>query len=477
MDLQVENEQLKKENRELRQTLAEALERIKQLEAQLGQNSRNSNWPSSRDKGRKKKRQQHNLRPKSNKQPGGQPGHEGHTLEFSESPNKVVIHQPEKCEHCQQILTTEQEVVEIKRRQVIDLPPLEVEVTEHQVKSVICASCGQTSAGQFPEGVTQVVQYGPGLKALAVYLKGEQLLPYGRSQQLLADLFGLAITQGSLENFITAAASQVEMVNQKIKAALVAAEVVHYDESGFYIGGQRQWLHSASTTRLTYYAPHPARGIKALEAIDILPQFTGVALHDNWSAYWHYDQCDHALCNVHHLRELNAIAESFSQPWASRFKVFLLGTKAAVDQAKATGQSFLAPAKLAQIERLYTKLVAAALKANPPPSDGWPKGARGRPKKSKPRNLAERFALRRDAILAFVYDFKVPFDNNLAERDIRMLKVQQKISGCFRSVQGAQAFCAIRSYISTIRKQHLSVWLALNSLFSHSILEPAYLPG
>jgi len=476
MDVQKENEQLKKEIKELRQMLKIALERIKQLEAQLGQNSRNSNWPSSRDKGRKKKRKQ-NLRPKSDKKTGGQPGHEGHTLEFSQEPAKVERHRPEKCDHCQQVFGAEQAAVELKRRQVIDLPPLQVKVTEHQVERLLCRECGQASDGQFPEGVTQLVQYGPGVKSLAVYLKSQQLLPYGRTQQFLADLLGLSVVQGSLENFMSTAATKVAPINETIKAGLVEAKVAHYDESGFYIGGKRQWLHSASTTSLTYYAPHPSRGNKALKAIGIMPHFRGVAVHDNWSAYWHYDQCQHALCNVHHLRELNAIDENFSQLWATRFKIFLLSAKAAVEQAKAAGKQALSQAKLEQINRLYSKLVTAALKANPPPPEGWPQGARGRPKKTKPRNLAERFDRRRKAVLAFVFDFKVPFDNNLAERDIRMLKVQQKISGGFRSSHGAQTFCSIRSYISTIRKQGFSVWLALNSLFAGPIFQPAYSPG
>ncbi len=476
MDVQKENEQLKKENQELRQMLKIAMERIEQLEAQLGQNSRNSNWPTSRDKGHRKKRKQ-NLRQKSDKKTGGQPGHKGHTLKFSKEPDKVERYRPEKCDHCDQIFAAEQPAAQLKRRQVIDLPPLQMEVTEHQVESLLCHECGQASDGQFPAGVTQLVQYGSGVKSLAVYLKSQQLLPYGRSQQFLADLFGLSVTQGSLENFLDAAASQVAPIIEEIKTGLVAGKVAHYDESGFYIGGKRQWLHSTSTPYLTYYAPHPSRGNKALKAIGIMPHFKGVAVHDNWSAYWSYDQCQHALCNVHHLRELNAIEENFSQPWATRFKIFLLSAKATVDQAKATGKEALPQAKLNQINRLYTKLVAAALRANPPPPEGWPKGSRGRPKKTKPRNLAERFDQRRAAVLAFVSDFKVPFDNNLAERDIRMLKVQQKISGCFRSTHGAQTFCAIRSYISTVRKQQLSVWLALNSLFSGPILQPAYSPG
>ena len=476
MNLQRENEQLRTENQELQRLLKKALERIEQLEAQLRQNSRNSNWPSSRDKGRKKKGKP-NLRQKSDKKTGGQPGHEGHSLPFSEGPDKIERHRPEKCEQCDHPFTDEQLAAEVKRRQVIDLPPLQVEVTEHQVERLVCCECGAASDGQYPAGVTHPVQYGPGVKALAVYLKAQQLIPYGRSQQLLADLFGLTVTQGSLENFMREAASTVAPINTKIKAGLVGAKVVHYDESGFYIGGQRQWLHSASTPRLTYYAPHRSRGNKALTAIGILPAFGGVAVHDNWSAYWQYDHCQHALCNVHHLRELNAVEENFGQPWATRFKTFLLSAKAAVEQAKAAGHHALPQAKLEQIKRLYTKLVTAALKANPPPPEGWPKGARGRPKKTKPRNLAERFERRQAAVLAFVFDFKVPFDNNLAERDIRMLKIQQKISGCFRSAHGAQTFCAIRSYISTIRKQHFSVWQALKSLFSGPILQPAYSPG
>lgn len=476
MDLRAENAQLKKEIDELRELLRNALERVKELEAQVGQNSRNSNWPSSRDKGRKKKRKQ-NLRQKSDKKSGGQAGHQGHTLEFNPGPDKVERHRPEKCEHCQQPFDLEQAAVQLKRRQVVDLPPLQVEVTEHQVERLVCSECGHTSEGQFPAGVTQLVQYGARVKSLGVYLKGQQLLPYGRSQQILADLFGLSVSQGSLENFMEAAASQVAPLTAKIKAGLVRAKVVHYDESGFYIGGKRQWLHSASTTSLTYYSPHPARGNKALKAIGIMPHFRGVAVHDNWSAYWHYDQCQHALCNVHHLRELNALEERFGQQWTTRFKIFLLSAKAAVAQAKAAQQPALPKAKRTQIDRLYTKLVNAALRANPPPPEGWPKGARGRPKKTKPRNLAERFDRHRQAVLAFVSDFKVPFDNNLAERDIRMLKVQQKISGCFRSTQGAHTFCAIRSYISTIRKQGLSVWYALQSLFSGPILQPAYSPG
>jgi transposase len=476
--LRAENEQLKQENEELRKTLTEMLKRVKELEAQLNQNSGNSSWPSSRDKGtKKKKRRTKSLRVKSDKPVGGQPGHEGRTLELKDKVNRVKSHRPEECEHCREALKLESEVSWVERRQVIDLPPIEMEVVEHRVETVVCSRCGHETAGEFPSDVINPVQYGPRVKALAVYLKNDHFLPYVRAQRLMSDLFGATISPGTLQNFVHQAAKVLEPVTENIRAALKKEEVVHFDESGFYIEGKRQWLHSASSQQLTYYTPHPTRGKEAVKAAGILPEFTGTAVHDNWATYWSYDQCDHALCNVHHLRELNAIEEQFEQSWASRFRHFLLATKAVVDTAKENGLHTLSPEKLAQIERLYDRLVTAALAANPPPEDGWPRGKRGRAKKTKARNFAERLDKRRQAILAFAYDFKVPFDNNLAERDIRMLKVQQKVSGCFRSSEGARAFCDTRSYISSLRKQGINIWSALRSVFSQDpIVEPSYSP-
>lgn len=210
--------------------------------------------------------------------------------------------------------------------------------------------------------------------------------------------------------------------------------------------------------------------------MDILPHFRGTAIHDHWSAYFQYEQCRHGLCNVHHLRELTAIVENDKQPWATRFQWLLLGAKRAVERARLAGLSTLPQQKVLQIERLYSRLIHAALQANPPPPTGWPKGKRGRVRKTKARNLAERLHKHAAEVLAFVYDFNVPFDNNLVERDVRMLKVQQKISGCFRSPGGADDFCAIRSYTSTMRKQGISVWAALASAISGDILMPVLTP-
>ncbi len=475
MDLEKEVKQLKQENIELREALKGAERRIEELLAQLSQNSRNSNWPSSRDKSRKKRRTK-SQRAKSDKKVGGQKGHQGHTLELSEEPDRVEIHRPEVCQHCQEPFTENQPPEAVEKRQVYDLPPLRMEIEEHQAESLSCPHCGQSSQGEFPGGVSQRTQYGPGLGQLAVYLKAEQFIPYGRSRQMLADLFGLHLSPGTLQNMVAKAAKRLEPVVEGIKEALIISEVVHFDESGFYIGGKRHWLHSASTDTLTYYFPHSRRGRQATEAMGILPNFEGTAVHDNWPTYWHYRQSQHSLCNSHHLRELTAVVENDNQMWAERLKWLLLSAKQTVEQARLAGLSALPPAKVAQVERLYTKLMAAALLANPPPAQGWPRGKRGRVKKTKARNLAERLDKRRQQTLGFVYDFKVPFDNNLAERDIRMLKVQQKISGCFRAQAGAEAFCSIRAYISTIRKQGLSVWSALGSVFADDVLLPDLTP-
>ena len=257
-----------------------------------------------------------------------------------------------------------------------------------------------------------------------------------------------------------------------IREKIVESDVGHFDETGFYIAGQRNWLHISSTAQLTYYFPHRSRGHKATEEAGILPHFRGTAVHDNWATYWRYEACKHGLCNAHHLRNLTAIEEIEEQHWAMHFKAFLRSAKHLVKAAKAEGLEELPVVKIKQIERIYDQLVTRALEKNQPPEGGWPTGKRGRPRKTKPRNLAERFQKRPSEVLAFVYDFKVPFDNNLAERDIRMLKVQQKISGCFRSEQGAKDFCTIRSYISTMRKQGFNIWEALGSIFSEQILSP-----
>jgi len=472
--LRAENEALRGENEALRQQLVTALalieqlqQRVAELEARLNQDSHNSNWPPSRDKGRR----QRSLRERSGKQPGGQPGHPGQTLKIVSEPDQVVVHRVPYCAQCGHGLH-EVTAVQDERRQVFDLPVLQMVVTEHRVEALVCPFCHSLNQARFPDEVSQAVQYGPQVKALSVYLHQQHLLPFERLRQVLDDWLGASPAPGTIALWLQEASRQVAEPVAQIKDGLRQAEVLHCDETGLYIDGQRVWLHVAATPHLTCYEPHPKRGRQGTDALGILPGFAGTAVHDSWSAYASYD-CRHALCNVHHLRELTYLQEQFDQAWAGDFKHFLLAVKAQVGEAKAQGATTLPLDQRQAIDQQYQQLVEQALAANPPPPAGWPRGKRGRVKKTKARNLAERFDLKRHQLLAFVDDFAVPFDNNLVERDLRMVKVQQKISGCFRSWAGAQAACRLRTYLSTMRKQGHAALAVLAALFAGHPPAPA----
>ncbi len=201
---------------------------------------------------------------------------------------------------------------DIAKRQVFDLPPLRFVTIEHQAETIVCPCCGEATAGEFPADVTNPVQYGSQVKRLAVYLRNEQFIPYERERQMLADLFELPISTGSLQNFVETAATNVKPATEAIKEAVIEAEVGHADETGFYVNGQRCWLHTVSTAELTYYEPHAKRGQKATDAIGILPQFSGTLVHDAWATYFKYQLLLHALCNAHHLRDLTALSKTTS---------------------------------------------------------------------------------------------------------------------------------------------------------------------
>jgi transposase len=291
-----------------------------------------------------------------------------------------------------------------------------------------------------------------------------QLLPYERTSEVLRDLFGRrAPGVGTLHLALKSCFEGLQETHKAIKEGLIReAEVANFDETGLRVGQKGMWVHVASTATLTHYAVHEKRGRQASEEIGILPSFRGVAVHDGLSSYWHYEQCAHALCNAHHLRELSFVEEEHKQQWAGRMKRLLMEVKKAVGEEVASGGTRLEPQRVKEFERRYQQLVEAGLKANPPPART---GKRGRPKQSKGKNLVDRLQKHREAVLRFMYDFRVPFDNNQAERDIRMLKVRQKISGGFRTRRGAQIFCRIRGYISTVRKQGENVLGALENVF------------
>lgn len=456
----------------LQDQLDEVVQRVQKLEDQVAKNSRNSSKPPSSDGLRKPKTR--SLRRSEARKPGGQKGHEGHTLEMMANPDHIEVHELNECPHCESNLSTVA-VSDRVRRQVYDVPPVQIEVTEHQAEIKHCPGCGQQVQAAFPEGVTQPVQYGPRLKAQASYLNSYHFVPIARTCELLGDFYGHTPAWAFVGDANQAVAAGCEPALVEIQQQLLQAPVAHFDESGLRVDGQLQWLHSASTEWLTYFALHPKRGQEAMRHIGILPDFTGWALHDHWGVYLAFEQCSHAFCNAHHLRELQFIVDQYEQAWAGEMSNLLYHIKAEVTEIADNARS-LAPDRLAHYEREYEAILQRGFKANPAPEKP-PTKTRGRQKQSPPKNLLDRLDKHRSGVLAFMYDSDIPFDNNLAERDIRMVKVKQKVSGAFRTRQGAQTFCDIRSYISTVRKQGANVIAAIQDALAGQPFIPLPVAG
>jgi len=462
---------LRAENARQREQIAALLERVQELEGRLAKDSHNSGKPPSSDGLARKANRTKSLRRRSGKPSGGQLGHRGETLRLVAVPDAVIEHRPTVCSACHSVLD-HAPVVLRERRQVREVPAVRLVVHEHQALHVRCPACQAVSVGTFPAEAPSRAQYGPRLRALCVYLVEQQLVPYARVRELLGDVFGARVSEGTLVAWVQQSAATLAPVDAALKAALVRAPVLHNDETGVRRAGSLAWAHVASTARLTHYAIHAQRGGAATEAIGILPQFTGVSVHDGWKPYRAYQRCRHALCNIHHLRELTFVEEQYHQRWATELKALLREMKGAVDWARASGLRRLPAASRDAFVTRYQALLATGHAANPPPQRR-PR-QRGRVKQTPTQNLLERLWLGQDQVLAFLDDLTVPFDNNQAERDLRMLKVQQKISGCFRSDHGADTFACLRGYLSTLRKQGVALLAALETVAAGQPLYPAF---
>jgi transposase len=430
------------------------------LKDQLAKNSRNSSKPPSSDG--LKKPAPRSLRERGKRKSGGQKGHEGSTLKMSDNHDHIIVHEVNRCEHCGHSLK-DRIPSDIERRQVFDIPPISVEVFEHQAEVKKCPHCGKVNRAAFPEQITVPAQYGPRLKATAVYLRQYQLLPFKRTRELFHDLFSIDLCDGTLMNITESCSELLNEPLEQIRQQLEESRVINVDETSSSVKGKRQWLHVAANPFLTYYGIHPNRGSKATDYIGILPNFNGRAIHDFWKPYLTYD-CAHGLCNAHHLRELTFIHEQHDQSWAKDMIDCLLDIKKTVDETREISDS-ISKEQIRRFETCYQDILDKGYNKNPLPVKDPARKKRGRQKKSKARNLLERLDEHREKALAFMHDFDVPFDNNLAERDLRMVKVQQKISGAFRSQKGAWAFCRIRSYISTVRKNAVNVIDAVENVF------------
>lgn len=428
--------------------------KVSELEGRLSKNSSNSSKPPSSDGMKRKPKSQ---RKKSGKAAGGQKGRTGKGLVQIDNPNSVVTHSPANCNGCEAALN-EVEGACAERRQVFDIPEPKVEVTEHQVEEKVCPCCGEKTRARFPEAVRGPVQYGERTRALIAYFSHQHFIPVERLCEIFEDIFSVSISPGTCAKVNGQLFKQLESFEESLKTHLLASPVLHFDESGMRCEKKLHWIHVASSQAATLYTFHAKRGREAIEAADILPRFTGVAVHDHWFPYFSFNHLEHGLCNAHHLRELTFIYEQKKENWAKQMYDILISANKEVE--KYISQGALPNEILLQIEQDYQKVLKEGFEYHASlPS--LPKGKRGRQKQREGKNFLDRLKEKRDCVLRFAYDFSVPFTNNQGEQDIRMAKLKQKISGCFRKISGAQIFCRTRSYISTARKQGWNIWEAL----------------
>lgn len=418
------------------------------LANRLGLNSKNSSKPPSSDPNRQKESKEPGAR-----KPGGQHGHNGTTLKPFPDPDLVKVIPVDR----NTLPPGDYRPVGFETRQVADLD-ISRFVTEWRAE-ILEDQNGKRYVATFPNDVTRPVQYGIGIKVNAVYMSQFQLIPYNRIEDHFQDQIGIPVSAGSISNFNNNAFERLEFFESWVKEQLTLSALAHSDETGINIGGTKHWLHNVSNQNFTCFYPHSKRGCEAMDEMGILPAYQGIICHDHWKPYFKYGG-SHALCNAHHLRELERAVEQDKQKWAELMITLLKE----INKATHDAGGCLETKDSEQYRKRYRELLLEADQECPPP-DETGKKKKGKTARSKARNLLERLRDFENETLRFMVDNNVPFSNNQAENDLRMTKVQQKISGCFRSMDGAKTFCRIRSYLSTCRKQGVTASEALRLLF------------
>lgn len=428
--------------------IAEQSARIAELEKRLGKNSNNSSKPPSSDGLSKppSTNRTSSLRQTGKNKSGGQPGHKGETLKRSETPDHIEHHKIMQCPTCSSTLESV-DPVSVVKRQVFDIPLPKIIVTEHQAEVKICACCNKRVTAAFPYGVNAPVQYGAVVKGYAVYFQ-QQYIPEDRLQETFRDLFNIDLATATLNNFSEAVYDELSEFDANVLSKIKTAPVKHLDETGFRIGGKTQWLHVASTSALTYYHASPRRK-------SLIAGMTGIVVHDHWKSYYKIPDVLHSLCNQHHLRELKAVIEFDQEKWARKMQRFL---RFALHYRHTHGDKPIPSNKLEKLNKLYDKIVNQGISYHEQLPIYAKKSKRGRTAKRTGHNLVLRLKNYRDDVLRFLDNPSVPFTNNQAERDIRMMKCKQKVSGGFRTTHGADIFIRIRGFISTARKQGWNVF-------------------
>lgn len=440
--LESENAALRAENAELRLENAE-------LRSRLNLNSKNSHKPPSSDGPAKKP----GLPKGPPKKSGGQFGHKGKTLKMVDKADSVVVHHAASCPCCSKVFSTAEVVEVVQKRQVFDIPPPRMEVTEHQLGVVVC--CGRQHLGSFPPEVGQPVQYGSRIKALSVLLNNDYKLPLAKIEQLMVDLWDCSFNESTAVTANAGMYQALEPIEEQIKTAILASDVVHFDETGMRVEKKLHWFHVASTSWFTYLFVHKKRGREALNSEDsLLKDFQNRAVHDCWESYFGFEQCQHALCGAHLLRELTNLVEQ-GLKWAAKMHQFIL------DLYQNSQKATVTLADRQSWEREFRHICQLADQEEPPPKQG----KRGKPKNSKGRNLLNRLLNHQDEWLAFAFVEGVPFSNNQAERDIRCLKTKQKVATNFQTFKGAQHYARVQSFTSTLRKHSMNVFQNLINAF------------